>query len=204
MSALHHLIADPSPAVQTFIRNLLESYGFDAASIKTVSTPQAALEVAADIKPDFLLTDWFGKEALNGIDLHEAVLRHNPACALAVMAAAPTPQQQQQVDADMAGAYFLLAKPFTADEFRSTLATAMGELAKKHPHIADQVAAQARGATKVAKMVMPDLPQHKPGDQVSYQNRRESVKHVILRRGELVVQLHGIPGQIEASKLKRM
>ena len=202
MSALHHLIADPSPAVQTFVRNILESYGFDAASIRTVSTPQAALEVAADIQPDFLLTDWFGKEALNGIDLHEAVLQHNPACALAVMASAPT--AQQQVDADMAGAYFLLAKPFTADEFRGTLAKAMGELAKKHPQIADQVATHARGAVKVPRIVLPDLPQYKPGDQVSYQNRRESVKHVILRRGELVVQLHGVPGMVEATKLKRL
>ena len=202
MSAIHHLIADPSPAVQTFVRNILESYGFDAASVRTASTPQAALEIAADIKPDFLLTDWFGKEALNGIDLHEAVLRHNPACALAIMAAAPT--AQQQVDAEMAGAYFLLAKPFTADEFRATLATAMAKLAKKHPQIAEQVAAQTRSAVKAAKIVLPDLPQYKPGDQVSYRNRRESVKHVILRRGELVVQLHGVPGLVEATKLQRM
>ena len=202
MPAIHHLIVDPSPAVQTFIRGILESYGFDAASIKTASNPQAALELAADVKPDFLLTDWFGKEALNCIDLHEAVVQYNPNCTFAIMATAPT--SQQQVDADMAGAFFLLAKPFTADQFRSVLGKAMLELAKKHPQIAEQVAAQTRAAVKTPKVVMLDIPQYKPGDQVSYQNRRESVKHVILRRGELVVQLNGVSGLIEASKLTRL
>lgn len=202
MSAIHHLIADPSPAVQTFVRSILESYGFEAASITTVSTHQAVLEVAADMKPDFLLTDWFGKDAPNGIELHEAVVRHNPGCALAILATAPT--AQQQVDADMAGAYFLLAKPFTAHEFRSVMAQAMGELAKKHPHIANQIVAQTRVAVKTPKNVLPNLPQYKPGDQVNYLNRRESVKHVILRRGELVVQLHDVQGLVEASKLQRL
>lgn len=202
MPAVHHLIADPSPAVQTFIRNNLESYGFDSSSIRTVSSPQAALELAADIKPDFLLTDWFAKETVNAIALHEELVQFNPHCTLALMAHAPTPAHFE--DARQAGAYFLLPKPFTADEFRATLAKAMVELAKKHPHIAEQISAQTRGVVKVPKIVMPDLPQYKPGDQVSYLNRRESVKHVILRRGELVVQLHGVPGLIEASKLKRL
>ena len=39
---------------------------------------------------------------------------------------------------------------------------------------------------------------------MSYRNRRETVKHVILRRGELVVQLHGEAGLVEASKLQRL
>jgi two-component system chemotaxis response regulator CheY len=202
MPAIHHLIVDPSPAVQTFIRTMLESYGFDAASIKTASNPQAAIELAADIKPDFLLTDWFGKDAINGIDLHEAVINHNPSCTFALMAAAPSPQQE--VDADMAGAFFLLPKPFTADQFRGVLAKAMVELSKKHPQIAQKIATHTAGAVKVPKMAMPDIPQFKPGDQVTYKDRRESVKHVILRRGELVVQLNGIPGLVEATRIKRL
>lgn len=202
MPAIHYLIVDPSPAVQTFVRTMLESYGFDASSIKTASSPQAALELSADIKPDFLITDWFSKDALNGIALHEAVVHHNPDCTLALMATAPSPQQE--VDAAMAGAFFLLAKPFTANQFRVELAKAMLQLAKKHPQIAQKVAEQTGGAVKVPKNVLPDIPQFKPGDQVTYQNRRESIKHVILRRGELVVQLNGVPGLIEATKVKRL
>ena len=44
----------------------------------------------------------------------------------------------------------------------------------------------------------------KPGDRVVYANRTESVKHVILRRGELVLQLDGIAGMIEATKVQRL
>ena len=202
MPAISFLIADPSPAVQTFIRKQLESYGFDAASIKTVSNPRAALEVAADMKPDFLLTDAFDKEAMSGLGLHKAVQKHNPECSFALMGASDDPFEQ--IEANEAGAYFLLAKPFTADEFRTVLAKALSQLAQKHPQIAQQVMAQTKSAVPAPKIVLPDLPQFKPGDQVTYKNQRESVKHVILRRGELVVQLHGVPGLVEANKLQRL
>ena len=202
MSAISFLIADPSPAVQTFVRQQLESYGFDAPSIKTVPTPQAAREAAADIKPDFLLTDTFAKEGMSGIGLHRAVQKHNPDCSFAMMGAAVTEAEQEE--AREAGAYFLLAKPFTAEVFRSALAKALEQLAQKHPQIAQQVMAQTRVSAPAPKIVLPPIPQYKPGDQVSYKNRRETVKHVILRRGELVVQLHGEAGLVEASKLQHL
>lgn len=208
MPAISFLIADPNQAVQTFIRQQLESYGFDASSIKTVSTPRAGVEAAAEIKPDFLLTDSFAKEAMSGLGLHHAVLKHNPYCNFALLCTKPSAAEQD--DAAQAGAYFILEKPFTVDQFRDALAQALQQLARKHPQIARKIEqqAQAKAASKVttapARVVLPELPQYKPGDQVSYLNRRESVKHVILRRGELVVQLHGIPGQIEASKLQRL
>ena len=200
MPAISFLIADPSPAVQTFIRKQLESYGFDGANIQTVATPQAAREAAAEIKPDFLLTDTFAREGMSGIGLHRAVQKHNPDCSFAMLGADLTPADEQ--DASEAGAYFLLAKPFTADLFRSALAKALAQLAQKHPQIAPQVTAQTTAAAIAPKIVLPDLPKYKPGDQVSYKNRRETVKHVILRRGELMVYLHGEAGLIEASKLQ--
>lgn len=202
MSAIHHLIVDPNPAVQSFIRSTLETYGFASSSIKTASSPDAASEIAAEVKPDFLLTDWFGKGAITGIELHEAIVHHNPNCTLALMATQASPEQREE--AEQAGAYFLLSKPFTAEEFRTSLGKAMVQLAKKNPEVAEQIAAQTRGIVKVPKIVMPDLPQYKPGDQVSYLNRRETVKHVILRRGELAVQLQGVSGLVEAAKLKRL
>ncbi|WP_317204310.1 response regulator [Janthinobacterium sp.] len=200
MPAISFLIADPSPAVQTFVRQQLESYDFDGATIKTVATPQAACEVAADIKPDFLLTDTFAKEAMSGVGLHRAVQKHSAACHFAMVGAAVT--ESDQKEAREAGAYFLLAKPFTAEVFRGALATALAQLAQTHPQIAQQVMAQTRAATPAPKVVLPALPQYKPGDPVSYKSRRETVKHVILRRGELVVQLHGEAGLVEASQLQ--
>ena len=202
MPAISFLIADPSQAVQTFIRKQLESYGFDAASIKTVAGPSAGAEVSAELRPDFLLTDAFEKESMSGLGLYHEVQKHNPECSFALMGTSAGAAEQS--DAIAAGAYFLLAKPFTAEVFQSTLAKALGQLAQKHPQIAQQVLAQTKSAAPASKIVLPNLPQYKPGDQVSYKNRRETVKHVILRRGELVVQLHGLAGLIEATKLQRL
>ena len=127
MSAVSFLISDPSPALQTFTQQLLSGYGFDAAAIKTATTPQAALEIAASQKPDLLITDWFAKEPLNGIALFKAVLKDSPNCQFALLAQASSPTLQQE--ADEAGALFLLAKPFTADAMRNAVRTALEQLA---------------------------------------------------------------------------
>ena len=203
MSAVSFLVSDPSPALQLFTQKLLSGYGFDSAAIKTVSDPHAAAEIAASQKPDFLITDWFAKESLNGIALHKALLKDNPNCQFALLAQDCNPTRQQE--ADEAGALFLLAKPFTADAMRDAVHTALEQLATLHPGIASKLGRQ--GSQKQARPVYvapPSLPQFKAGDRVTYANRTESVKHVILRRGELVLQLDGISGMIEATKVKRL
>ena len=204
MSAVSFLISDPSPALQTFTQQLLSGYGFDAAAIKTASTPQAAVEIAASQKPDFLITDWFAKEPITGIALHQTLLKDNPNCQFALLSQANSPTHQQE--ADEAGALFLLAKPFTADAMRSAVRTALEQLAPLHPGIASKLGAQQASAKPARPVYVapPSLPQFKPGDRVVYANRTESVKHVILRRGELVLQLDGIPGMVEATKVKRL
>ncbi len=203
MSAVSFLISDPSPALQTFTQQLLTGYGFDAAAIKTTSNPHAAAEMAASLKPDFLIADWFAKETLTGIALHQTIQKTSPGCHFALLSQASSPTHQQE--ADEAGALFLLAKPFTADAMRSAVRTALEQLAPLHPGIAHKLKPLA--SQKPARPVYvapPSLPQFKPGDRVVYANRTESVKNVILRRGELVVQLDGIPGMVEASKIQRL
>ncbi len=200
MSAVSFLISDPSPALQKFIQQLLTGYGFDAAAIKTTGDPHAAAEVAPSLRPDFLLTDWFAKESLPGIALHQSVLKTNPDCRLALMAATDSPSLRQE-EAAQAGALFFLAKPFSADAMRAALAQALEQLAVAHPVIARHVHSATQPQARAMPVQLPRLPQFKPGDRVLFGNRTESVKHVILRRGELVVQLDGIPGLIEASKI---
>ncbi len=204
MSAVSFLICDPSPALQTFSQQLLASYGFDAASIKTTGNPQAAAEIAAALQPDLLLTDWFAKEAMSGITLHRAIQAHSPGCRLALLSQTHGPDQVNA--ARDAGALFLLAKPFTADALRGEVAKALDLLARSHPEIAQRVSAhaQATAQPRAVQIQLPRLPQYKPGDRVVYQNRTESVKNVILRRGELVLQLDGVPGMVEASKIARL
>ena len=205
MSAVSFLICDPSPALQTFSPQLLEAYGFDAASIKTTGNPQAAAEIAASLRPDLLLTDWFAKESLSGIALHRAILASSPGCRLALLSQTQGPNQMEE--AREAGALFLLTKPFTADALRGEMAKALDLLARSHSSIAQRVSAHALATVQprpAVQIQLPRLPQYKPGDRVVYQNRTESVKNVILRRGELVVQLDGVPGMVEASKIARL
>ena len=202
MSAVSFLVSDPSPALQLFTQKLLSGYGFDYAAIKTASDPRAALEIAASHKPDFLIADWFAKESLNGIALHKALLKDNPNCQFALMAQDYNPTRQQE--ADEAGALFLLAKPFTADAMRGAVRTALEQLAPLHPGIASKLSPLNSPKPSRPVYVAPPLPQFKPGDRVVYANRTESVKHVILRRGELVLQLDGISGMVEATKVQRL
>ena len=199
MSAVSFLISDRSHALQKFVQQVLASYGFDAASIKTADDPHAAAEIAKSLKPDFLLTDWFPKETLPGIALYSVILKTSPHCRFALLSDSNSPSQKQE--AAQAGAMFFLAKPFTADDMRAALGKALEQLAPSHPHIAQRLHSGSQAPSRPVKLQLPNLPQFKPGDRVLYANRTESVKHVILRRGELVVQLEGIPGLIEASKI---
>lgn len=202
MSAVSFLISDPSHALQTFTRQVLTGYGFDAASIKTADDPQAALEIAKSLKPDFLLTDWFAKESSSGIALYQSILTINPSCHFALLSQAVDGAQTQE--AQEAGALFLLAKPFAAEDLRRELAKALEQLARLHPLIARQLHASAPAHARPTQIQLPRLPHFKPGDRVMYANRTESVKHVILRRGELVLQLDGIPGLVEANKVAHL
>lgn len=205
MSAASFLIADPSSALQTFLRLELQDFGFDPASIKTASTPDAAMELGLSHKPDLLITDWFAKEGMTGPDLYLQVVQVAPMCRLALMAQGVTPEQEQQAkDED---AVFLLPKPFSADAARKALTQALETLAKDHPAIAQQLQARQRGGAaarhpQAPQIVLPKLTLFKPGDAVMYRNRTERVQNVILRRGAMVVQLQGIPGMIEAERIQ--
>lgn len=199
MSAIHFLVADSSPAVQTFLRQLLEGYGFEPGWIKTVATPQAALEVAAQHQPHVLLSDCFSRDALPWDALHTQLLQHNPQCQFGLMSAHMDSAMVQQ--AQKAQALFHLRKPFTASEIKGAIAKAMEKRAETHPPIARLLHPTSAQA---ARQLMPVMPKFKDGDTVIYQGRQDTVKHVIFRRGELVVQLRGTPGMVEAYKLQRV
>jgi DNA-binding NtrC family response regulator len=198
MSAASFLIADPSPALQTFLRLELKDLGFDPASIQTASTPEAAMEVGLSHKPDLLITDWFAKESMSGPDLYLQVVQVAPTCRLALMAQGVTPELEQQAkDED---AVFLLPKPFSADAARKALTQALETLAKDHVAIAQQL--HAHQHHQPPQIIMPRLHHYKPGDAVMYRNRTERVQNVILRRGEMVLQLQGVPGMVDAGRVQ--
>ena len=205
---LHFLIVDPLPGVQSFARQLLEGYGFPSDSIRCCSRPDEALALLPGFRPQFLICDWFPKEALNGIALHRQVCQQVPDCRLALLSFETGPEQQAQAQA--AGARFLLKKPFTAQELKSTLRQALEKLATERPELHRRLQ-QVMGSPQVMQRVsapipmpaMPQVPPLKPGDRVRLGSSTEVVDAVVIRQGELVVQLKNKSGMIPADKLQR-
>lgn len=208
---LNFLIVDPLAGVQTFARQLLESYGFAPDSIRCCSKPEEALALLPAFRPQFLICDWFAKEPLSGIALHQQICQQVPDCRLSLLSFETGPEQQAQAQA--AGARFLLKKPFTAQELRSTLRQALKNLAQDRPDLHQRLRqivgdsqADPRAAVRLPMPpmpAMPTLPPLKPGDKVKLGKSTEVVDTVVIRHGELVVQLKNKAGLFPADKLQR-
>lgn len=204
---LNFLVVDPLAGVQSFARQLLESYGFAAANIRCCSKPEDALALLAEFRPQFLITDWFPKETVNGIALHQQICQQVPDCRLSLLSFEAGPEQQAQAQA--AGARFLLKKPFTGPELKTTLRQALEKLAQERPDLHQRLQ-QIMGTPQAAQRVvlppmpvMPATPPLKPGDKVRVGNATEVVDTVVIRQGELVVQLKNKAGLVPADKLQR-
>lgn len=202
MSDIGFLVVDPSKAIQTFMRQTLVGYGFQAGSIKTASTPQEAQTLVAHDHIDFLLSDWFDGAPLSGIGLYQHLRESSHDCRFALLSVKVDPARQKE--ASDAGSLFLLGKPFTADQLRAELIRTLEKLAKTHLKLVHHVNASAPQPASTRARHVPDapLPHFKPGDVVRYKDRRETVAYIILRHGELVVQLKGIPGLIDSHKIQ--
>jgi CheY-like chemotaxis protein len=211
MSEVRFLVADSNPSVQKFFQQLIVSYGFDASSIKTASTPEAALTLATEHAPHLLLSDCYADGGVSAFDLHREALTRNPDCRLALMSAYINDTLTQQ--ARQANALFYLAKPFTAAEVKQAMSHALELLSKQHPTVAQKLQSTAAPANQTgspqnppppARPATPSTPKFKSGDAVLYQGRYDTIKNVILRQGELVVNLLGTPGMVPASKLTKL
>lgn len=200
------MVVDSLAGVQTFARQLLESFGFEPASILCCGNTEAALAQGLEFKPDFLITDWFAKSEVNGLALHERLKTVKPDCRLSLLSFEVTPEHEAQAKA--AGARFLLKKPFTADDLRRTVHQALQSMAQENPalHQRLQAVMQARRPASVAPprpIVLPQMTQYKPGDKVRFGDKTEVVECVVVRHGELVVQLKNKSGLIPADKLQK-
>jgi DNA-binding NtrC family response regulator len=213
MPDVRFLVADANPSVQKFFQQLIVGYGFEADSIKTASTAQAALALATEHAPHMLLSDCYANGEVSAFDLHREALTRNPDCRLALMSAHVNDTLTQQ--AQQANALFYLAKPFTAAEVKEAMSRAMEQLGNQHPAIARKLhsavaptnqagAAPTSAKTATQRPILPALPKLKAGDAVLYLGRYDTVKNVILRQGELVVHLVGTPGMVPASKLTKL
>jgi DNA-binding NarL/FixJ family response regulator len=203
MFKLRLLIADGSKGLQTFVHQLFVNFGFDDALIRMADDPTSALAIARNLKPDFLLTDWFPKNDIQGIALYQQVLECNPACKFALLSTRTGPEETEA--AQKAGALFLQHTPCSANELRGALGKALQRLAAANPgvnsHVKDVTVAAARHLATLTAAAQ--LPTFNPGDKVYFRGRPDTVKNVILRRGEMVVQLQNVEGMVPSVQLRR-
>lgn len=207
---LQFLVVDALEGVRKFARQLIEAYGFAPAQVHDSASPEAALErLQAGLRPDFLISDWFAKGPMSGIALHREICRQQPGCRLALLSFDTGPERQAEAQA--VGARFLLHKPFTPEQLKQTLRQSLQALAQERPDLARRLnavmaAPRAPGRPaeqRIALPALPAVPPLRPGDRVEYGGRSETVQHVVIRHGELVVQLQNKNGLIPAEQLRR-
>ena len=201
---LRFLVVDPLAGVQTFARQLLQSHGFAADSILCCADTDSALAQGLAFKPRFLVTDWFPKAPLTGIQLYQRLREVQPALHLSLLSFEVTPEHEFEAEAH--GAHFLLKKPFTAEQLKAEMTRSLEALAKNSPRLHGQVRNTLRTAKPAPRPVLPvipPLPVIKPGDKVRYQGSVHVAQHVVHRHGETVVQLKGQNGFVPVDKLQR-
>ncbi|MDR7269642.1 CheY-like chemotaxis protein [Pelomonas saccharophila] len=197
------LVVDALAGVQTFARQLLQSRGFAADSILCCADTEAALAQGLLFKPQFLITDWFPKASLTGIQLYQRLREAQPALHLSLLSFEVTPEHQFEAEAH--GAHFLLKKPFTAEQLKTEMTRSLEALAKNSPGLHGQVRDTMRAAKPATRPVPPLIapqPVIKPGDKVRYQGGVHVAQYVVHRHGETVVQLKGQNGFVSLEKLQ--
>ncbi len=204
MLEIRILVVEKSRGLQRFLRQLLEDFSFNPELIKTSDTPESAIQIAKLLKPDFLLTDWFAQQPMDGIALFQQVQSFNPHCQFALLSSEVDPERVEL--AHHAGALFLQATPCSAADIKRALGQALKLLASKNPNVDGHVQANTLAAARhlAALKTAAHLPTFVPGEKIVYKGRHDSVKHVILRRGEMVVQLQSDDSLVPALAVSKV
>ncbi len=190
---LKFLVVDALAGVQTFARQLLLSQGFSPDSILCCADTDSALAQGLRLRPDVLITDWFPKAPLNGLQLFQRLKDVQPRLQLSLLSFDVTPAHELEAAAH--GAHFLLKKPFTAEQLRAQMTRLLEALAKGSP------SPQARPSLRMPVPAVAPPPVIKPGDRVRYQGALHVAQYVVHRPGETVVQLQGQGGLVPLDKL---
>lgn len=201
---LKFLVVDALAGVQTFARQLLQSHGFSADSILCCADTDSALAQGLLFKPQFLVTDWFGKAPLTGIQLYQRLREVQPRLHLSLLSFDVTPEHEREAQA--LGAHFLLKKPFTAEQLKTQMTRSLDALAKHSPGLHGQVRDIMRSARPAPRPVLPVMappPVVKPGDRVRFKGALHVALHVVHRHSGTVVQLKGHNDFVPLDKLQR-
>jgi len=111
------LVVDDSKAMRLIVMRTLRQAGF-SCEITEAADGKQALDAIRAARPDLVLSDWNMPE-MTGIELLEALRAEGNDVRLGFVTTEGSQAMRER--AQNAGALFLIAKPFTADHFRTAL-----------------------------------------------------------------------------------
>ena len=112
------LIVDDSRAMRLIVARTLRLAGYDEHELVEASDGREALGVVADEPPDIVLCDW-NMPHMSGLELLIALRTAGSRIPFGFVTSEASPQMRAA--ALQAGAMFLIAKPFTAEDFQDAL-----------------------------------------------------------------------------------
>lgn len=112
------LIVDDSKAMRLIVRRHLRQAGFEGHDVDEAVSGKDALAKIKELRPQVVLSDWNMPE-MTGIELLEALGKEGIKVLFGFVTSEGTPEMRQRASA--AGAKFLIAKPFSPEDFETAL-----------------------------------------------------------------------------------
>ncbi|MEM7248314.1 MAG: response regulator [Acidobacteriota bacterium] len=112
------LIVDDSKAMRMIVRRNLRQSGHGDSEVVEAANGREALEAVHEHGPELILSDWNMPE-MTGIELLRALRAEGTTTTFGFVTSEGTPEMRSL--AAEAGAAFLIAKPFTANDFAEQL-----------------------------------------------------------------------------------
>lgn len=112
------LVVDDSKAMRLIVRRTLRQAGFGEYLVEEAANGLEALERIGQAMPALVISDWNMPE-MTGIELLKELKARKVAVRFGFVTTEGTPDMRAM--ANEAGALFLIAKPFTPEQFESAL-----------------------------------------------------------------------------------
>lgn len=112
------LVVDDSKAMRMIVMRQMRQIGYGDSDFAEANNGQEALDAILSDPPGLVLSDWNMPE-MSGIELLRALNERQVKIPFGFVTSEGTPEMRQ-LAAD-AGARFLVAKPFTADDLQTAL-----------------------------------------------------------------------------------
>lgn len=113
------LVADDSKAMRMIVLRSLRQAGLKVSEVCEAEDGADALEKIRTFGPDVILSDW-NMPNMTGIELLEHLQETGVSIPFGFVTSETTPAMRERAIA--AGARFLIAKPFTTDQFEDAFA----------------------------------------------------------------------------------